>query len=215
MIYMLMMWCTWNSNSPFLAFQGDTRCGSFTNTTLVECTHLELIESVFFQVRHLSQEERRIKSNLLFQSFAYYNCSFRSNVLELINENFINLPQIQHLDAKTCLIRCVSDCLVVELIPLACDSIFNCPVVQIVPSDICSSVVSRSGPAQHHVVTNTLQQGDTGGSARGGCSRNKFTLALDHIIDAFCLLDMGCLCVFIECHQHMNIKCDKYLSVFL
>lgn len=110
---------------------------------------------------------------------------------------------------KTCLIRCASDCLGVELIPLACDSMFNCPVVQIVTSDICSSVVSRSRPAQHHVVTDTLQQGHTGGIARRGCSRNRFSLAysITFIINAFCLLERapGCLCVFIECHMDVNV----------
>lgn len=51
------MWCTWNSNSPFFALQGDTRCGGFTNTSLVKSTHLELIERVFLQVCHLNQKE--------------------------------------------------------------------------------------------------------------------------------------------------------------
>jgi len=52
-------WFTWNSNSPFLALQGDSGNGGFTNTSLIECTHLELVEFVFLQVCHLSQKDSR------------------------------------------------------------------------------------------------------------------------------------------------------------
>lgn len=53
-------WLTWNSHSPFLALQGDSGYGGFTDTSPIDCTHLELVEYVFLKVCHLNQWDRNI-----------------------------------------------------------------------------------------------------------------------------------------------------------
>jgi len=80
-------------------------------------------------------------------------------------------------DIMTYLIRCASDCLEVEFMPLACDSILHCSVVQVVTSDVCSTSISRSLPAENHVVTDPLQKGHTGGRAWDGYGRIRLSLS--------------------------------------
>lgn len=63
-------WFTWNSHSPFLALQGDSGYGGFTNTSPIDCTHLELVENVFLQVCHLSQWDRNRDNSYSDQSSA-------------------------------------------------------------------------------------------------------------------------------------------------
>lgn len=118
---------------------------------------------------------------------------------------------------KSYLIRCASDCLEVEFMPLACDSILHCSIVQVVTSDVCSTIISRSLPAQHHVVLDPLQQGHSGGRAWDGCRRIRLSLAQQqpltvlHLlpqqrINAHSLLERAHdLCIFIVGHPHIKI----------
>lgn len=120
----------------------------------------------------------------------------------------------------TYFIRCASDCLEVNFMPLACDSILHCSVVQVVTSGVGSTSFSRSLPAQHHVVTDPLLQGHTGGRAWDSCRKTRLSLAQQNIqmlavlhllpkqrINAHSLLERAqdLLCIFIVGHQHIKV----------
>lgn len=56
--------------------------------------------------------------------------------------------------------------------PLSNNASFYGSVVHKVTPDVSSSIVSRCGPTQDHVVLDGLQQGNTGGLTGYGCDES-------------------------------------------